>query len=149
MQDLTIVLEAIHDFKEIATSLVHELCSKAGITLNDKDLNFILREKFGKQKEHDLNSEWTFCLHGAECRFTNNSSNLNVEVIMIYGDQCGALDTYFFYLFCKGTPKYSILSNRYKNQLDVVLQDFEQLFREGHLFKLDDKKDVLERNLTA
>ena len=128
---------------------MQSLSTLANIDFATPERNVTFRKVFGKQKEFSLNNEWEFCLHGAECRFTNTNSGEELEVIIIYGEECGALDTNFFYKFCKSSSKFKEVAEFYNGDLEKISQDFSILYNQGNLKKLDETKSELGRNLTT
>lgn len=56
-----------------------------------------LKYKKSNKQRGSLNDEWTYFLHGAECRFDNVRTGQIVEVIITTFPEFGALDGYFFY----------------------------------------------------
>ena len=149
MEHLDKTLQAAKDFKVIATQLVKALCALGSIDFSNPDRNWLLRKAFGKQIEHALDNDWTFCLHGAECRFVNKYSDQEIEVIMIYGQDCGVLDPYFFYKFCENSNDYKPLAEFYKGDYETILQDFLALYRQGHLLNVGKTESDLIRSLTT
>ena len=147
--NLDLTLQAAKDFKKSATELVHMLCSKAAVESANPDRNYVLRKKYGKQREHILDDEWHFCLHGAECRFTNKKTNRVIEVIMTNGEEYGTLDAYFFYLFCKGSSQYQELAEYYGGSTDKIVADFKVLLSKRELRKVSARDSEINRNVTA
>ncbi|MEO8770023.1 MAG: hypothetical protein ABI402_08055 [Ferruginibacter sp.] len=149
LEHLEKTLLAAKEFKIIATSLVQSLSTLANIDFASAERNVIFRQVFKKQKEQVLNNDWNFCLHGAECRFTNSHSGEEIEVIIINGEECGALDPYFFYTFCKTSPKFKEVAEFYNENLKKIQTDLSSLYKQGYLKKVDATKIELTRNLTT
>lgn len=149
MEHLNKTLQAAKEFKTIATLLVKQLCAFGKIDFVDPNRNILLRNTFGKQIDHTLDSYWTFCLHGSECRFTNIHSDQEIEVIMVYGQDCGVLDPYFFYKFCQRSTRYNQLAEIYQGESKKILEDFITLYEQGHLRKVDNSESDLSRSLTT
>jgi mRNA-degrading endonuclease HigB of HigAB toxin-antitoxin module len=143
------ILEAAEDFKQKATLLTNNLCQVANVHFSDPERNIRLRELFGKQKEHALNADWTFCLHGAECRFTNNITGQTLEVIMTNGTEMGVLDPYFLYVYCDTTKVFKNLATTYKDNVQGLETELINLFQEGRLRKVDNIETGLRRSLSA
>lgn len=50
--------------------------------------------------------EWDYYFHGFHCSFINIKTKQQIEVPLIYGEEFGQLDPYFFSIFIKTTPEF-------------------------------------------
>jgi hypothetical protein len=81
-----------------------------------------------------LNTEWTFYLHGAHCRFDNLKTGQAVEVRYTDKPEFGCLDGFFFYHYMQTTERFKDLADwfiSYGNVYDAL----EILINEGTLTK--------------
>lgn len=97
------------DYRQLGEELLFKLVDKLGLKLN-KDFpmdtfNLLKRDKRQIGKFED----WRYFVHGFHCGFENNKTGQIIEVPLVFGQEFGDLDPYFFSIFIKSTPKYKPL----------------------------------------
>jgi hypothetical protein len=149
MKDLFFTYQTARKFKEEACELMGRLCRLAKVDVSDPDRNIIFRQNYGKQQEQSLDDQWSFCLHGAECRFTDQESGRELEVIIVNGDQFGALDFFFFSKYLKQEFGTNVFLRPFVDDKTEIEHLLKRLYEEGQLTKLDPNMPDLNRNLSA
>ena len=135
------------DFRTDANRLMRLMSETFGINLETLDG---LRElKFVKSKKQrgQLDNEWKYYLHGAECRFESDKTGQVVEVIIITHPEFGYLDDYFFYNYMATTVKYKKLADFFDNDYKKVAKAIDILARREILTR---KPEIdMSRNVIA
>ncbi|TGE24708.1 hypothetical protein E5K00_05725 [Hymenobacter aquaticus] len=76
------------------------------------------------QARGQLGAEWTYFLHGFECRFENGKTGQVVEVIINNCPEFGCLDAWFFLQYINTTEQFAglreWLGNEYENAKKVL-----------------------------
>ena len=68
------------------------------------------------QNNSQMSDEWNYMFHGLECRFRNNISGQIVDVFLLFENEYGVLDPYFFSNYILTTP------NKFKH-LKILIED--------------------------
>jgi len=91
------------DYRQLGEELLFKLVDKLNLKLN-KDFPM---ETFKRDKRQIGKLEnWRYFVHGFHCGFENNKTGQMIEVPLVFGQEFGDLDPYFFTKFIKSTPKY-------------------------------------------
>ncbi|VXB76811.1 conserved hypothetical protein [Flavobacterium sp. 9AF] len=97
------------DYRQLSEELLYKLVNKLKLKLN-KDFPM---ETFNelKQDERQMGKleNWRYFVHGFHCGFKNEKTGQAIEVPLVFGQEFGDLDPYFFSKFIKSTPKYKPL----------------------------------------
>ena len=95
-----------------------------------------IKEKSRSNKQRGkVNDEWDFWFHGAECQFKNRKTGQIIELVITYGSEFGALDSYFFLTYLQTTPKFKALADFFSEDSTSVakalnlLEDLRMLHR--------------------
>lgn len=97
------------DYRQLGEELIYKLVAKLGLNLNKdfpmQTFNELKRDKrsFGKIEN------WNYFVHGFHCGFQNFITKQQIEVPLVFGEEFGDLDPYFFSKFIKSTQKYKPL----------------------------------------
>lgn len=73
--------ECAKSFREDANYLMNLMANTFGIDLQTLDGLYELKYKKSQKQRGKLNEEWSYHLHGAECRFESKETGQVVEVI--------------------------------------------------------------------
>lgn len=84
----------------------------------------------------NVNEEWSYCFHGAECRFENHNSGQIVEVIITNKTEFGALDSYFFLEYMRSKPKFKELAEFFLDDTGSVTKALNLLEDNGKLIRI-------------
>lgn len=97
------------DYRQLGEELLHKLVNKLDLKLN-KDFPM---QTFNELKRDGRSSGkvegWNYYVHGFHCGFVNIKTKQEIEVPLVFGQEFGDLDPYFFSKFIKSTPKYKPL----------------------------------------
>lgn len=97
------------DYRQLGEELLYKLVNKLDLKLNKdfpmETFNELKRDKRQIGKLED----WRYFVHGFHCGFENNKTGQIIEVPLVFGQEFGDLDPYFFSKFIKSTPKYKPL----------------------------------------
>ena len=94
------------DYRQLGTELIYKLVDKLGMDLNkDFPLQSFNSLKSSRRKSGSLEN-WNYFLHGFHCGFEHKQSGQEIEVSLVFGQEFGDLDPYFFTLYIKTTPAY-------------------------------------------
>lgn len=100
------VYEAAVSFREDAIRLMKMLGKKYGKNVFEVgELSEIRRESWKTERTGNINEEWSFWFHGAECQFENHKTGQIVETVIANGTEYGALDSFFFRRYMLTTAK--------------------------------------------
>jgi hypothetical protein len=97
------------DYRQLGEELLCELVDKLDLKLNKdfpmETFNQLKRDKrqIGKLKD------WRYFVHGFHCGFENTKTGQIIEVPLVFGQEFGDLDPYFFSKYIKSTQKYKPL----------------------------------------
>ncbi|RYU78256.1 DUF6896 domain-containing protein [Hymenobacter persicinus] len=100
-----------------------------------------------RQARGAVNEEWTYYLHGWECRFEHTGTGQVVEVIVANLPECGCLDAYFFLTYINTTAAFAELRQWLGNEDANVGKALRILRSQGVLQQLAAARD--DRNLFA
>ena len=64
--------------------------------------------KRGKRSKGKIEN-WSYYVHGYHCGFENDSTGQVIEAPLVFGQEFGDLDPYFFTRYIKSTQKYNPL----------------------------------------
>lgn len=97
------------DYRQLGEELLYKLIDKHGLKLNTdfplQTLNQLIRKKRGNGTIED----WKYYIHGYHCAFDNIKTRQYIEVPLVFGQEFGDLDPYFFSQYIKSTKKYKPL----------------------------------------
>lgn len=83
-----------------------KLVDKLNLKLN-KDFPLETFNKLKKDKRQSgIVEDWKYFVHGYHCGFENKKTGQVVEVSIVFGQEFGCLDPYFFSNYIKSTPTY-------------------------------------------
>lgn len=94
------------DYRLLGKELLQMLINKLDLKLNKdfplQTFNVLKRDS----KSYGNVEGWKYNVHGFHCGFVNIKTKQEIEVPLIFGEEFGDLDPYFFSKFIKSTPKY-------------------------------------------
>lgn len=94
------------DYRQLGEELLFKLIDKLDLKLN-KDFPIQTFNKLKRDGRSNGKVEgWNYYVHGFHCGFVNIKTKQEIEVPLVYGQEFGELDPYFFSRFIKSTPKY-------------------------------------------
>lgn len=93
--------------RQEAARLMKIMSETFHIDLETLDGLFELKFKKSNKQRGQLNDEWNYFLHGAECRFDNLRTGQIVEVIITTFPEFGTLDGFFSMNTCPLRTNYS------------------------------------------
>lgn len=97
------------DYRQLGEELIYKLVDKLELTLNKEfpleTFNQLIREDRGNGKIEN----WKYYVHGFHCGFDNVETGQYIEVPLVFGQEFGDLDPYFFSQYIKSTIKYKPL----------------------------------------
>ena len=97
------------DYRALGEELIDMLVDKLDLKLNKdfplETFNQLIRE----QKGNGTIGDWEYNIHGFHCSFDNTKTHQSIEVPLVFGQEFGDLDPYFFSLYIKSTDKYKPL----------------------------------------
>lgn len=97
------------DYRQLGEELLSKLIEKLNLKLNkDFPMETFNELKRNKRQIGKLEN-WRYYVHGFHCGFENYKTKQVIEVPLIFGQEFGDLDPYFFSKFIKSTPKYAPL----------------------------------------
>lgn len=97
------------DYRQLGEELLHKLVNKLDLKLN-KEFPMQTFNELKRDGRSNGNVEgWRYSVHGFHCGFENNKTGQIIEVPLVFGQEFGDLDPYFFSKFIKSTPKYKPL----------------------------------------
>lgn len=97
------------DYRQLGEELLYKLVDKLNLKLNkDFPMDTFNELKRNKRQIGKLEN-WRYFVHGFHCGFENNQTGQIIEVPLVFGQEFGDLDPYFFSKFIKSTPKYKPL----------------------------------------
>jgi hypothetical protein len=98
--------ECAKDYRQLGEELLFKLVDKLDLKLN-KDFPM---ETFNELKRDGRSNGkvegWNYYVHGFHCGFVNIKTKQEIEVPLVFGQEFGDLDPYFFTKFIKSTHKY-------------------------------------------
>ncbi len=134
-------------FRQDALRLMQLMADIFNIDLETLNGLYELKHKKSNKQRGQLNEDWNYYLHGAECCFENSKTGQVVEVIIITKPEFGCLDAYFFYNYMATTERYKKLAAWFENDYTKVGKAIDILAREGTLTRRDDLD--ITRNVVA
>lgn len=94
------------DYRQLGEELLHKLVTKLDLKLN-KDFPMQTFNELKRDGRSNGKIEgWNYYVHGFHCGFVNIKTKQEIEVPLVFGQEFGDLDPYFFSKFIKSTPKY-------------------------------------------
>lgn len=97
------------DYRQLGEELLHKLVNKLDLKLN-KDFPMQTFNELKRDSRSNGKVEgWNYYVHGFHCGFVNIKTKQEIEVPLVFGQEFGDLDPYFFSKFIKSTPKYKPL----------------------------------------
>lgn len=97
------------DYRQLGEELLFKLVNKLDLKLN-RDFPLQTFNKLKRDGRSNGKVEgWRYSVHGFHCGFENNKTGQIIEVPLVFGQEFGDLDPYFFSKFIKSTPKYKPL----------------------------------------
>lgn len=94
-----------------------------------------------------MNEEWSYHLHGAECRFESSKTGQVVEIIIITRPEFGYLDCYFFYNYMATTERFKPLAAYFDNNYLHICKALDLLVLKGVLTRVNELS--IQRNIIA
>ncbi|MDF2381374.1 hypothetical protein JMG10_07860 [Nostoc ellipsosporum NOK] len=141
------LVECARSFREQANHLMNLMAKAFDINLQTLDGLHDLKYHKSQKQRGLLNKEWSYFLHGAECRFENKATGQTVEIIVITKPEFGYLDCYFFYNYMATTERFKELAAYFDNNYLHVCKAIDLLAHEGVLTRVSDLS--IERNVIA
>jgi len=141
------IYECARSFRQDAISLMQLMSDRFSIDLETLDGLHELKFKKSHKQRGELNEEWNYYLHGAECQFENTQTKQIVEIIIITKPEFGCLDGYFFYNYMITTYKYKALAQALGNDYINVCKAIDLLAKEGILTRMPQLN--VTRNIVA
>jgi len=97
------------DYRQLGEELLYKLVSKLDLKFN-KDFPMQTFNELKRDGRSNGKVEgWNYYVHGFHCGFVNIKTKQEIEVPLVFGQEFGDLDPYFFSKFIKSTPKYKPL----------------------------------------
>lgn len=94
------------DYRQLAEELLFKLVDKLDLKLN-KDFPMQTFNELKRDGRSNGKVEgWNYYVHGFHCGFVNIKTKQEIEVPLVFGQEFGDLDPYFFSKFIKSTPIY-------------------------------------------
>lgn len=106
-----------------------------------------LKYKKSDKQSGQLNEEWSYHLHGAECRFKSKKTGQIVEIIIVTMPEFGYLDCYFLYNYIATTERFKPLAAYFDNDYHQICKAIDLLVFEGVLTRVPDL--FIQRNVIA
>jgi hypothetical protein len=138
--------ECAKAFRQDANQLMGLMANTFGIDLQTLDRLHELKFKKSHNQRGTLNREWTYFLHGEECRFENTITGQIVEIIVINRPEFGYLDGYFFYQYMATTEWFKMLAAAFDNNYLHICKAIDLLVFEGVLTKhssLETRRNII------
>jgi hypothetical protein len=132
------LLECAKSFREDANYLMNLMASTFGIDLQTLDGLYELKYKKSQKQRGELNEEWSYHLHGSECRFESKETGQVVEIIIITRPEFGYLDGYFFYNYMATTERFKPLAAYFDNNHQYIYKAIDLLVYESVLTRVPD-----------
>lgn len=141
------LFECAKSFREDANRLMNLMANTFSIDLQTLDGLHELKYKKSHKQRGQLNEEWSYHLHGAECRFESKEAGQVVEIIVIAKPEFGYLDCYFFYNYMATTERFKPLAAYFDNNHLHICKAIDLLVLEGVLTRVPDL--FIQRNVIA
>jgi hypothetical protein len=139
--------ECAKTFRQDANFLMGLMADTFGIDLQTLDGLQELKHKKSVKQRGQLNEDWNYYLHGAECQFENVKTGQVVEVIVVTKPEFGYLDCYFFYNYMSTTERFKNLAVFFNNDYQNICKAIDLLALEGIFTRVDDL--FIQRNVIA
>lgn len=97
------------DYRQLGEELLNKLVDKLELKLNKEFPIETFNELKRDNRQVGKLDDWRYFVHGFHCGFENEKSRQAIEVSLVFGQEFGDLDPYFFSKFIKSTPKYKPL----------------------------------------
>lgn len=141
------LFECAKSFREDANHLMNIMANTFDINLQTLDGLHELKYKKSQKQRGKLNEEWSYHLHGAECRFESKETGQVVEIIIITMPEFGYLDYYFFYNYMATTERFKPLAAYFDNNHLHICKAIDLLVLEGVLARVPEL--FIQRNIIA
>ncbi len=94
------------DYRQLGEELLNKLVHKLDLKLS-KDYPMETFDELKSDKRSSGKVEgWNYFVHGFHCGFINIKTKQEIQVSLVFGQEFGDLDPYFFSNFIISTPKY-------------------------------------------
>jgi hypothetical protein len=123
------LLGALRAYRDTATALARRLAERLGV---EPDRLLRAGREAGAWRGQ-LDADWGWSFHGAECRFENAKTGQDVEVRLGFGSEFGALDPFFFARFVHTTPGLRDLARLLRDNFHGAARVLDVLDSDGHL----------------
>lgn len=140
------IYECAKAFRSDANMLMLRMSYTFGINLDNLEGLHELKHNKSDKQRGQLDDDWNYYLHGAECRFENIKTGQIVEVIIITNPEFGYLDNYFFYNYIITTERFKSLAG-YLGEYQDVAKSLIILSRMGVLTR--NEHIEIKRNIIA
>ncbi|NRT12611.1 hypothetical protein [Flavobacterium sp. 14A] len=97
------------DYRQLGEELLYKLVDKLDLKLNKDFPMDTFNELKRDNRQIGKLENWKYFVHGFHCGFENKTTGQIIEVPLVFGQEFGDLDPYFFSRFVKSTPKYKPL----------------------------------------
>ncbi|WKW46900.1 hypothetical protein P3875_02265 [Myroides sp. JBRI-B21084] len=97
------------DYRQLGEELLFKLVDKLNLNLNREFPMQTFNELKRDARSNGKVEGWNYYVHGFHCGFVNIKTKQEIEVPLVFGEEFGDLDPYFFSKFIKSTPKYKPL----------------------------------------
>lgn len=97
------------DYRILGEKLILQLAEMLEVDIKTKTPYEVFLQFYRTEKQIGKMDDWRYYFHGFHCGFTNYLTKQNIEVSIVFGEEFGDLDPYFFSSFIKSTPEYQPL----------------------------------------
>lgn len=97
------------DYRSLSKTLIYRLAEYLGITLNKDFPSETLNPLKTTEKDKGKFNNLEYYLHGFHVHFYNTETGQEIEAPIMFGDDYGDLDPYFFSNYITSTPQYKPL----------------------------------------
>jgi len=110
IEDNQLFIEACaKDYRNLAKTLIHKLAEQFKTEIHT-GFPLLTFNKFKDDRQLGMLGHWKYFIHGYHCRFEDSKTGQKIEVPLIFGQEFGILDPYFFMEYLKTTPAYQPLN---------------------------------------
>ena len=97
------------DYRQLGEELLYKLVGKLDLNLNREFPMQTFNELKRDGRSNGKVEGWNYYVHGFHCGFVNIKTKQEIEVPLVFGQEFGDLDPYFFSKYIKSTQKYKPL----------------------------------------
>lgn len=97
------------DYRQLGEELLYKLVDKLDLDLNREFPMQTFNELKRDGRSNGKVEGWNYYVHGFHCGFVNIKTKQEIEVPLVFGQEFGDLDPYFFSKYIKSTQKYKPL----------------------------------------